>query len=321
MALNGIRVLSPASGEQFDEAGYLAANPDVAARVADGTFSSAREHFDRYGGAEARKQLSSARVAELRTRKMARLRPFLREDMDHVWRDDVVDYLTAELRDVADLSVSTNVSGHAYDGIVMEVVERFSDGLVLDFGAGARDVYYENVVNFEIETYPSTDVIGIGERLPFADATFDAVVSIAVLEHVKRPWIAASEIMRVLKPGGLLRCCVPFLWVRHGYPNHYFNMTREGLRSLFEPGMEIDREEVTYGLKPILGLNILLETWARALPPDARESFLSLTVRDLASGWEHLVQEPFVTQLPEESVVDLAGGNYIWASKPSAAAA
>lgn len=40
-------------------------------------------------------------------------------------------------------------------------------------------------------------------RLPYADGTFDAVVSISVLEHVKNKTETLEEIRRVTKPGGL----------------------------------------------------------------------------------------------------------------------
>ena len=36
----------------------------------------------------------------------------------------------------------------------------------------------------------------------FKDNSFDVVLSLAVLEHVKNPWIHANEMIRVLKPGG-----------------------------------------------------------------------------------------------------------------------
>src|SRR5258708_34967706 len=36
----------PVSNDNFDEHGYLTANPDVAAAVADGRLGSGREHFD-----------------------------------------------------------------------------------------------------------------------------------------------------------------------------------------------------------------------------------------------------------------------------------
>jgi ubiquinone/menaquinone biosynthesis C-methylase UbiE len=43
------------------------------------------------------------------------------------------------------------------------------------------------------------------ESLPFADATFDTVVSTLVFCTVEEPAMAAAEVMRVLKPGGYMR--------------------------------------------------------------------------------------------------------------------
>ena len=45
-------------------------------------------------------------------------------------------------------------------------------------------------------------VIGRGQRLPFADDTFDLVVSSNVLEHVADPWPLVDELARVCRPGG-----------------------------------------------------------------------------------------------------------------------
>ena len=44
---------------------------------------------------------------------------------------------------------------------------------------------------------------GVGEDLPYADGTFDAVVSVDVLEHVSDLPRVIAEVARVLRPGGL----------------------------------------------------------------------------------------------------------------------
>lgn len=44
--------------------------------------------------------------------------------------------------------------------------------------------------------------VGYGEQLPYADSSFDLVVSIAVLEHVREVARVLAETFRVLRPGG-----------------------------------------------------------------------------------------------------------------------
>ncbi|MEM9247426.1 MAG: bifunctional 2-polyprenyl-6-hydroxyphenol methylase/3-demethylubiquinol 3-O-methyltransferase UbiG [Pseudomonadota bacterium] len=44
--------------------------------------------------------------------------------------------------------------------------------------------------------------VGVGEALPYADARFDAVVCVDVLEHVADLAKVISEVARVLRPGG-----------------------------------------------------------------------------------------------------------------------
>lgn len=40
------------------------------------------------------------------------------------------------------------------------------------------------------------------EKLTFDDGQFDLVITSDILEHVRHPWVAFSDIFRVLKPGG-----------------------------------------------------------------------------------------------------------------------
>lgn len=49
----------------------------------------------------------------------------------------------------------------------------------------------------------------MNEPLPFADASFDAVVSIEGIEHIQRPFDFIRECRRVLRPGGVLVLSTP----------------------------------------------------------------------------------------------------------------
>jgi SAM-dependent methyltransferase len=53
------------------------------------------------------------------------------------------------------------------------------------------------------------DTVSSGAPLPYADARFDAVISMDVVEHLRdpRPWL--REALRVLKPGGVLFLTTP----------------------------------------------------------------------------------------------------------------
>ena len=48
-----------------------------------------------------------------------------------------------------------------------------------------------------------------GERLPFVDGAFDRVICTETLEHVDDDSVLARELVRVLKPGGILAVSVP----------------------------------------------------------------------------------------------------------------
>jgi SAM-dependent methyltransferase len=228
------------------------------------------------------------------------------------------DCLDDEARRLFDIVDTTNVSENKYHVPALQLIARHRDGLVLDFGAGKRGAYLANVVNLEIVAYESTDVISVGERLPFKDGVFDAVHSNAVLEHVKDPFACAREIMRVLKPGGDLMCCVPFLQPYHGYPHHYYNMTHQGVRNLF-PGLGVLGIEVYEELRPITALRYLIASWADGLPRGAREQFLNMRLGEiLQQPYEALRTQPYVAQLPPGKNQELACCNTLFGRKPGA---
>lgn len=316
----GIQIRTPVTPENYDEVAYLAANPDVAEAVRRGDFRSGRVHFNRHGFRESRLQEGSADVALLQKRKIERIEPILRREMPHKRRGIKYDFLSDSLRSETAIAGASDVSPdrvdfNQYDDGMLRLIEQCRDGLVLDCGAGRRPTYYPNVVNLEIFDFISTDILGVGEALPFHDACFDGVISNAVLEHTRDPFACAAEIVRVLKPGGRLICCVPFLQPLHGYPHHYYNMSGPGLRALFERTLEIDDQVVLDSTLPIWSLTWIVESWAKGLPERAREEFLSLRLGDLLAAPITLVERPWVRELSREKNFELASATVLFAHK------
>lgn len=299
----------------YCEAAYLAANRDVAEAIARGNAKNGRVHYEAFGKNENHRRQSRSIAADAAADRRARIRSILADDMPYREDGKVFDFLTDELRAQFNIIDTENVSSNQYDGNAIALIEKHPDGLILDCGAGSRPAYYENVVNFEIVAYPSTDVRGVGEVLPFKDNSFDAVMSSAVLEHVKDPFQCAREIVRVLKPGGDLLCCVPFLQPMHGYPHHYYNMTGSGLRNLFEPYIEVHRHEVPDSVLPIWSLTWMLKSWGAGLKGDALKQFKSMSVGDLMGDPTSYLHMPFVRNLSIERNFELASATVIHGRK------
>jgi SAM-dependent methyltransferase len=128
---------------------------------------------------------------------------------------------------------------------------------ILDIGCGygGRTVYYakdcraDHVVGIEIiaevvrrcqslaEALACTNAsfqVAFAEDLPFADGSFDAVISYDVLEHVVDPFEAIAEIARVLRPGG--RGWLVFPTYLGARSSHLDYLTRvPALHRIFDP--------------------------------------------------------------------------------------
>jgi len=226
-----------------------------------------------------------------------------------------LNFLSPELQSELKGELWSATSANEYDELAQGIIGRFRDGKILDCGAGYRRTYFPHVVNLEIFPYPSTDVLSVNEELPFRDETFDAVFSLSVLEHVRDPFKSAAEISRVLKKGGVLYSSVPFLQPRHGYPHHYYNMTNEGLKNLFEPALKIEKSGVMQSGLPIWSLKWILQSWSEGLSGNSREEFLNMQVKDLLCDPTTHLNADFVSNLSEEKNLELGSSTYILATK------
>jgi SAM-dependent methyltransferase len=67
----------------------------------------------------------------------------------------------------------------------------------------------KSYIAIDIQQTPLVSVVAQGEQLPFATETFDLIIATQVFDCFQSPMIAATEVHRVLKPGGCLFMSVP----------------------------------------------------------------------------------------------------------------
>jgi SAM-dependent methyltransferase len=138
---------------------------------------------------------------------------------------------------------------------LFEALARHARGNVLDVGgfdffvtARERGIPFERWTTLEpsAERAPAIDdprfqvVRGDGQRMRFADASFDTALAIQVLEHVSDPHAVLREMARVLSPGGCAILLVPQTGTMHFAPQWYGNFSRYWIEdALATAGLEV----------------------------------------------------------------------------------
>jgi len=116
---------------------------------------------------------------------------------------------------------------------------------VLDLGCGWKP--YASVfagrcrdyIGIDVMRTSAAEVLGVGEQLPFADSTFDAVLCTQVLEHDPEPQRTVDEAHRVLVKGGFLILSTHGVWFKHGDAD-YWRWTDAGLRKVMHSFDAVD---------------------------------------------------------------------------------
>ena len=131
-----------------------------------------------------------------------------------------------------------------------------SGGIVLDVGGGERFgkwlVRYKKELGvcdyktFDYDASTGADIVGDIHKMPIQDGYCDAIICSSVLEHVRDPLTAMSELRRILKKGGVLFLYVPSIYPYHARKGHYPDYWRffdDTMRELFSGFSSVEIEK------------------------------------------------------------------------------
>jgi len=134
-----------------------------------------------------------------------------------------------------------------------------------EIGLGVEALYERRdvrMIAFDIYASPHVQFLADAHRIPLRDASVDAVIVQAVLEHVLDPWLVVAEVHRVLRPGGLVYAETPFMQQVHEGPFDFARFSESGHRWLFRGFSRIDSGAVT---GPGVGLIWSIDALVRGL--------------------------------------------------------
>jgi hypothetical protein len=106
----------------------------------------------------------------------------------------------------------------------------------LDVNGSYKDLFsspHWSYTGIDLVPGPNVDVISDDPyRYPFPDGAFDVVISGSVLEHVDDMRAIVSEMVRVMKPGGIMCIIAPWTYPEHKYPTDCWRILPDGMSYL-----------------------------------------------------------------------------------------
>lgn len=113
-------------------------------------------------------------------------------------------------------------------------------GKVLDVGAGKSPykMFFKNATSYiklDNRDYPGIDISAdITKKIPLSNNSIDSIVCFQVLEHVKDPKKAVSEMHRILKKDGVCLLTTHMAAPLHGEPYDYYRFSKYALQDIFK---------------------------------------------------------------------------------------
>jgi len=128
-----------------------------------------------------------------------------------------------------------------------ELLDRYQDPddptIVLDVGSYDVNGTYRPMVEqrgwfytgLDVRPGRNVDVVASNPyAYPFPDGKFDIVMSGSTMEHVEAMWRWVPELVRVLRPGGLLAIVTHWYYELHPSPLDCWRIMPDGMKYLFD---------------------------------------------------------------------------------------
>lgn len=150
-----------------------------------------------------------------------------------------------------------SICASKHDGVgkkILDIAPQTHEGAIFYFKKGM-------VETLDIDSNSKANYIAditINNRKIIKNNYFDIIVCTEVLEHTLNPFLAVTELYRILKKGGILLVTVPFNFRIHGPLPDCWRFTEYGLKVLFKKFSSINLSSVNTPCRDLMPLHYRL---------------------------------------------------------------
>jgi SAM-dependent methyltransferase len=197
----------------------------------------------------------------------------------------------------------------SYDPWVHRVILQslLDDQITLEVGSGNMVLDDPCIIRMDVTLTPYVDLVADVHNLPFLPDSLDFIFSLAVIEHLQQPFIASDEMFKALKDGGYIYHECNFVFAYHGYPNHYFNASMQGMESIFSQFVPLRKGVAPYQM-PSFAIDMVIQSYLKHT--HAKEYEHGREITDLFETIINKDLKQYDVYFSEGEALNIAAGTY-----------